>query len=469
MSRGALSVPRASALAVLAAAAAAMCVFRASALVGAVALLAGSARAGWLEPDPSYQEAQIALRMATRDTAGRANDPATLDSLGAALLRLGRQADAEKIFRRVLALAPRDPSAAAALGKLALFRDRPAEAESLLAGMGPEDQGALLDLMSARLRRGDYAGAAELAPAAGAMGRVPLLERLAAEGAWVMSGDSVTALMWARISPVPLVRVRLNGTPVLMGIDTGAGDLLVDEGFARRCGIVPLSGQSLAFWDGSRVAVKNAVVKRLDLGGLRIEKLPAAILSLHKWSLDVNPQSEPVAGVIGLNLLRRFTPTLDYPRRRLELRRLGASSAPASDAARVPFEIWGESELTVYGSLAGGRRMALVVATGLPSAGIGAPAEVMDEIGVRPGSLSRLVKGAGAFLQGRPWYEVSVPSVTVGPLVRDKVRGWSGALDSGELWRHGVRRDAILAGEFFRGRRVTIDWERHELVVEEGE
>jgi hypothetical protein len=54
----------------------------------------------------------------------------------------------------------------------------------------------------------------------------------------------------------------------------------------------------------------------------------------------------------------------------------------------------------------------------------------------------------------------------VGGLVRDKVAGWSGALDDAELWRHGVRRDAILSHDFFKGQRVTIDWERHELVVE---
>jgi tetratricopeptide (TPR) repeat protein len=443
----------------------------AAAVLAAGALVAAlPARAAWLEPDPSYREAQITLRLALRDTAGRANDPGALDSLGVALLRLGRQADAEKVFRCVLALAPHDMAAAAALGKLALFRDRPAEAESLLAVAGRDDPGVVYDLMCARLRRGEYAAAAELATAAGAEGRGALLARLAEDGPYAVSGDAAeTQLLWTRVSPVPLVRVRLNGVPVLMALDTGTGDLLVSQMYARRCNVAPVGGQSLAFWDGTRVAVRGAVVKRLDLGGLRVERVPAGILPLHKWSLEVNPQAEEVAGVIGLNLLRRFTPTLDFARRRLELRRPGADPGAGRDAARVPFEIWGESELTVYGTLAGGRRMAMVVATGLPGAGVGAPEEVMDEIGVRPSNLSRLVKSAGAFVQGRPWYEVSVPSVVVGPLVRDRVRGWSGALDSGELWRHGVRRDAILAGEFFRGRRVTLDWERHELVVEEGE
>jgi tetratricopeptide (TPR) repeat protein len=443
---------------------------RARAWAGLLAILlflaARQAGATWLRPDPSYQEAEFALRLAARDTAGHADDAARLDSLGVALLRLGRQPDAERIFRRVLALSPRDPTAAAGLGKLALFHDRLVEAESLLVLAEREDREALADLMSVRLRSCDYAAAAAMAPAAGEDGRVALLQSMATDGAWVVSGSG-TELLWKRTFPVPLVRVKLNGHSVLMALDTGAGDLLVDQSCAKRCGITPLAGQSLVFWNGARIAVKNAVVRRLELGDLRVEQLPCGILPLRKWSNLVNPLEEQVAGVIGLNLLERFTPTLDYARGRLELRPKEAGPGAVAGAARVPFEIWGESELMVYGSLAGGRRMALILATGLPGAGIGAPAEVMEEIGVKPGGVARVMKGAGAFAGGRPWYEVGVPSVVVGPLARDRMPGWSGALDSAELWRHGVRRDALLGGEFFRDRRLTIDWQRHELVVEE--
>jgi hypothetical protein len=209
------------------------------------------------------------------------------------------------------------------------------------------------------------------------------------------------------------------------------------------------------------------MVQRLEIGGIRIERAPAGIVSLRRWSIDVNPHSEQVAGIIGLNLLRRFSATLDYQRRRLELAPLEQPPAPGPDAARVPFQIWGLNELTVFGSMAGGRSMALVVQTGVPGCGVGAPAEVFDEIGVKPGMLSRAARGAGSVLRGRPWSGVTVPSVTVGAVAKDKVPGWLGALDASELWRHGVRRDALLSGEFFRGLRVTFDWRAHQLVIEE--
>ena len=59
-----------------------------------------------------------------------------------------------------------------------------------------------------------------------------------------------------------------------------------------------------------------------------------------------------------------------------------------------------------------------------------------------------------------------VPTVTVGPLVRDRLNGCAGALGPADLWRHGVRRDALLSSDFLRRQRVTVDWDRRELVFE---
>ncbi|MEK7330782.1 MAG: aspartyl protease family protein [Candidatus Eisenbacteria bacterium] len=435
----------------------------------ALILAASVAFADWLQPDPSYRDAQFLLRQALRDTLGHGGEPARLDTLGLALLRLGRFDEARAVYGRALAVDPYDAAPAAAFGKLALFADRLSEAESLLsvAVAAGTESGALADLYATRLRRGDYARAAELAPLVNDQGRVPMLELMAEHPPYrVTAGPDEAKVPWSKGYPIPLMRVKLNGRSVLMALDTGSRDLIVDQSFARTCGVKMLPLKSLVFWDGARIAVQNALVQRLELGGMRIEDLPAGVTGLRKWMLQVNPQAEPVAGVIGLGLLRNFTPTIDYRGQALELRRPGRPYPVGPNALRVPFEIWGESELTVYGSLNGGRRMALVFQSGVGGCGVGAPADVFAEVGVKPGKLARAFKGAGSVLQGRPWAAVSVPNVVVGPLVREKVAGWSGVLDEAELWKHGVRRDAILSHDFFHGQRVTIDWAARELVVE---
>lgn len=426
------------------------------------------AHADWLQPDPSYREAQMLLRAAIRDTLHHANDAVRLDSLGLSLLRLGRFDDAVPVFERALALDAQDPIALAGLGKIALFRDDVDRALPLLEAAAKIDDSALGDLFAARIRAGQYAAAADLAADVNQLGREEMLRRMAETELYQMSESKpVIELRWRRAYPVPLVRVRLNGRVMLMAVDTGASGLLVDDSAARLADVQPMAYDALTFWAGSRQAVRNAMVQELQLGDVKIRNVPAGILSLRRWSLEVNPRSERVGGVIGLDVLRHFTPTLDYREQKLILRREGAAPERRTASQGVPFEIWGENELTVYGSLAGGRRMAFVLQTGVPGCGVGAPVEVMEEIGVRPGAVSKLVKGAGQWLQGVPWSPVTVPSVSIGPVVESKVPGWQGALASSELWRHGVRRDALISHDFFRDKSLTIDWQNRELVIEQ--
>jgi hypothetical protein len=427
---------------------------------------AGLAAAEWLQPDPTFRDAQFMLRAALRDTIGHPDDPGRLDSVGVALMRLGRTDEAARMFRRVLELHAGDDAAEAGLGKFALFDNRLDEAESLLASAGDELE-TLRDLYATRLRRGDWTGAAKLTESVNDIGRDPLLEKLAEEPPFQISGDANARMFWVRSYPVPLVKAKLNGQVVLMAVDTGASDLLLDPMWVSRARVTTLPGQTLTFWCGTRFAVKNALAQRLDLNGIVVQRVPAGIVSLRKWSIEANPHGEVVAGVIGLNLLRRFTATLDYRKHWLELAPLSAIGTVAGpEASRVPFQLWGESELMVRGTVGSSRKLAMVVQTGVPGCGFAAPSEVCDELGIKGGTLSRLVKGAGLWLQGRPWVGITAPGIVVGPLAKDRVPGWSNAMDSGEMWRHGVRRDAILAGDFFENSRLTFDWAKQELAVE---
>jgi hypothetical protein len=431
----------------------------------AFVLLVGApfAAADWLAPDASFREAQLQLRYAVRDTVEKGANVSTLDTLGMALLRLGRVAEARAVLGRVLAMAPGDRTASAAFGKFALWADRLAEAESLLTAAGDVER-ARADLYATRLRRGDWAAAAAMAEEQGDEGRKPLLEQLATAEPMRATGERAQLLM-VRPWPAPLVQVKLNGSPVLMLVDTGSPGLLIDRQAATLHGVTLLAGQRLAPWGGSRAAVRNATVRRLDLGGIRLEGVPAGVLSLHKLSIEVNPQAMAISGVIGLDVLRRFDVTFDYRKRRIELAPLGW--AAGIQGTRVPFDLWGEGEVTTWGALQGGRRMAMLLATGMPGGGVGAPEVVFEEHGLKSGGMAKALRGMGEWMGGRPWAAVGVPSLTLGGMAFNRLPGWSGAMDAAELWRHGVRRDALLGPGILLKRRVTLDWTRRELVFEE--
>ena len=442
---------------------------RALAAVAWLALAAAAAPAAeLLQPDATYKDAQMELRMALRDTAGRADDPARLDTLGVAYLRLARIDDATRVFRRVLETHPDDPTAQAALGKLALFADRLPEADSLLgrAVARDRDREWVADLYAAKVRLRQWTDAAPLAEELGDLGRAEMLRALAeAPSLRIAAGPDESRIPWARIYPVPLIKARVNGQVMLMALDPGARDVLLDPKAVRRASVRTVTGQSPISWLGSRVAASNALIGQLEIGGMRVEQVPASVLSLHKWSLSVNPQAEEVMGVIGLSVLRLFTPTFDYPGAALVLRRPGPFT-PATGSRIVPLETWGEADLMVWGHIAAGRKMAMMVQTGIPECAVAAPAGVFNEVGLKSGGMTKLVNKAGSWLGGHSWAKVGVPTVAVGEVSSGKVDGWSGAMDDAELWRHGIRRDAMIGNDFLRPWRVTFDWDARRMVFE---
>ena len=421
-------------------------------------------------PDPSYRDAQMQLRSVQRDTLGHGNDPARLDSLGVALVRLGRFDDATRIYQRALEQAPGDAAASAGLGKLALFAGRLVEAESLLAIALATDRDRewVTDLYSARVQRGAWDAAAPLAEELGDPGRAEMLRMMGGmDPLQIVSGSpDESRIPWKRAYPVPLVRVKVNDKLVLMAIDTGTRDVILDPSTSRTSKVQTFPSRTLVSWLGSRTNAPNAIVQRLEIGGMKLADVPANVIELRKWSIEVNPNGEAVGGVIGFNVLRSFTTTIDYVGQALVLRKPGSSFTPSADAQRVPFEIWGECDLTVWGNLAGGRKMAMTVHSGVPGCGVAAPREVWQELGIKSGAVSRLMKGAGSWLGGSSWSRVTVSGVTVGPITTGKLDGWSGAMDSADLWRHGVRRDVLLSNDFFDKYRVTYDWTARSLVFE---
>jgi len=292
------------------------------------------------------------------------------------------------------------------------------------------------------------------------------LRELATAGAYRTTWDGKTVeVPFKRAYPIPLVRAKVNGKDALLAIDTGAGELLLDPSSARALGVRAMPGASVTFWSGRRVSVGEALVARLELEGVRIEQVPAQTVALHDFSLIVNPQGNRVDGVIGLELLRRFTPTIDYKHAKLLLGREPPEAK--GEVHKAPIQIWGEHELTVWGTLNGGRPMAMVVASGIPECGLATVRDVLDEIGVKTTTMSKLFKGPGKLFGGQGLLQANVPNVVVGGATEGSVGAWAGALESRELWWHGVRRDAMLSHDFLRNFRCTIDWARGELLLEE--
>jgi len=374
------------------------------------------------------------------------------------------------VFARVIALDPYDASANAGLGKMALFRDSLADADTLLARALARDRDpeTVRDLYAARLRQDRWADAAALAEEAGEAGRrEALLAQAETPPCAITAGPDEDHIPFAVTFPVPCVRVRIDGESVLLAIDTGARELLLDDHVARRVRLRVRAEQVPLDWMGHTQTVTVAVTPTMQIGRFTLADVPTGLLNLRKYGLSLNPRSEPVVGVIGLQMLRAFVPTFDYHRNELVLRRPSAPATPvAAKAVRIPFEIRGEADMFVHAELAGGRAMALEVHSGIPECGVMASEAVFTEVGLKAGTVSRMMGSANSWIQGNPWARVAVPSVVLGGVVQSGVPGWAVRGEGIDLWRDGVRSDGFVSHDLFRGWRVTYDWAARQMVFE---
>jgi len=121
------------------------------------------------------------------------------------------------------------------------------------------------------------------------------------------------------------VRVALNGEPVQVMVDTGAPfGLLLSGEIARGAGIAsePASGLRLTGVLGP-IASEAGQLARFEIGPFAFEDLAAVVAPQGYYN-----QGFPGDSMIGYDLLAQFLVRIDYPRRRLWLRREPAAPPP---------------------------------------------------------------------------------------------------------------------------------------------
>ena len=130
-------------------------------------------------------------------------------------------------------------------------------------------------------------------------------------------------------SGVPVIVARVNGCTRRLWIDTGASTSLVSSSVARSCGIHPLVPDTLEMLTSTgRVAARPAVIGQVEMGGLSIDNLQAAIVSDEELRLGTSyvpgrPAFERIDGILGFDVLRRYDVEIDFDRGRMLLRRPG--------------------------------------------------------------------------------------------------------------------------------------------------
>ncbi|HEY3065047.1 MAG TPA: retropepsin-like aspartic protease [Methylomirabilota bacterium] len=119
------------------------------------------------------------------------------------------------------------------------------------------------------------------------------------------------------VNNVPRVAARINGSPqvAFLIVDTGAAATILSPRLADRLGIVvPAQAprRNIQIVGGQMVPVVRTVVSMIQIGAAVVENLEVGVY-------DAVPTEPTVDGILGGDVLHRFTVTLDHASRRMLL------------------------------------------------------------------------------------------------------------------------------------------------------
>jgi hypothetical protein len=253
-----------------------------------------------------------------------------------------------------------------------------------------------------------------------------------------------------------------SGPLGLFILDSGADDILIDDGPSRRAGARIVGEDRLHGAGRGEMTVGETGPVTLDIG-----RTPLRLDMAHVGALDalLFPYSgRHVAGLIGAPFFREHVVTIDFARRRLELRD-PKTFAYRGDGVRLPIRFANDAPI-IDGAitLPDGSRLKLRLLVDL-----GAEADLLIAepfVAAHP-ALTRLrprvVEPLGAGVGGETRYTFTrLPRLEAGPLSADDLV--AGLSVGGAL--HGGYYDALLGARFLARYRVTFDYTHREIIFE---
>jgi predicted aspartyl protease len=277
-----------------------------------------------------------------------------------------------------------------------------------------------------------------------------------------------TTLKFIKSEPLPIVTIRVNGSPeVTVFIDTGGAELLLDTDFAHELGLKPLGSVEGTFSGGEKAEVVNSKVDSVTLGDWTVSNLPVAMMPLRQMSAGFGVKQ--LDGCIGTNVLYHFLATLDFVHGQLVLRKKNSENLEAFKKAvgdkAISVPIWMASDhfMISMGQVNQVPPALLFVDTGLTGAGIKLGEAMIKKAGIKldESKASKGIGGGGA-LKIVPY---TVDRVSFGDIKEEKVPG---LFDGPFPWENsfGFYLAGMVGHDFFKPYALTFDFDEMRIWVQ---
>ncbi len=282
-------------------------------------------------------------------------------------------------------------------------------------------------------------------------------------------GKSVASLSFLKAEPLPLVTAWFQDTPVNLIFDTGADQIILDDGIAAKLGVRTLATSTGTFGGGLKARTSFGLIPKVRLGEVTLHNVPITMMPAERFSAVYQDAEITVGGFIGTAVLRQFLSTVDYAGRRLVFRQRTEENARALRAqwadrieAEIPFVLSGTHLMMAAGSLNGREGLTLFVDSGLASeASVTVPPQTLRYLGIpepeRNAPGDSVGGGGGVWASGG----FALSSVGLGGLVQKNGRGEYGALTPDFYLKNGFIVDGLISLRFLsRYPSWTLDFDR---------
>ncbi len=347
------------------------------------------------------------------------------------------------------------------LVRLALLDDRPREALRRLnpiLEVQPQLPGALALAAEGHYRLGEFQTAATLYRQVGRAALADFLFAFEGRVPWRLSGARQAKLSWIASEPLPVVGVQCGSHVLHLVIDTGASELVLDRTVAQSLGLALSESESAGFRGGRSADVQHGRLPELELNGIHVHDLPVHVAALRHAVWSCFPQLE-IDGVLGLGAFARLEVALDYRSRQMRLR---TPETDEGEPVGAPMYLTPERQLLTEARVNGTLPTLVLVDTGMSGAAFAAPPSTMQAARLTLPEIDPVSTYSGGTVAGMPFV---LPELEAGGCRRENVNAL--LLPRFPLERqYGFRIGGLLAHDFFRGKCLTLQFDRMRMLIE---
>ncbi len=383
------------------------------------------------------------------------------------LFKAGKFAEAEVVYKKVIAEEPDNYKANLRLGYIALLSNHLDNAETYLKkaiGLKPDEKAPKSLLAETYYRQDDFLQAVPLLRDIGRNVKAEKLESFKGTQPYQIQGEAeVSSIKFVMTDPLPVVKVKVNDSEeVSFFIDTGGAELIIDAEFAQEVKATLFGSQKGTFAGGKKAAFQQGRIDSLILGDFMVKNVPVAIMNVRQFSQPVFGGTR-VDGIIGTVLLYHFLSILDYPKGELILQRRTKENlkhfeqkAKAENYVVVPFWMAGDHYMVAWGTVNKSEPLLFFVDTGLAGGGFTCP-----ESTVKAASIKLQEEKAGEGIGGGGKVKVipfMVDELTLGDAKEHNIPGLFSPGSSGLENAFGFHIGGLISHGFFKHYTVTIDF-----------